>query len=97
MLMQLTPDAEAHVEDAVIALFREVSAARDAFFQRTVGSMRRVETELREWNVDGSRAASLARIRAEVQAICDTIGAGPSRTNCRTFLAEQSQQSPEAI
>ena len=97
MLVRLRPDAEGRIEHATIALFQEVSAARDAFFHRTVGSMRRLETELREWNVDGGRDPSLARIRAEVQAICGTIGDGPSRTNCRTFLAEQSQESPEPI
>ena len=93
-LVRLRPDAEGRIEQATIALFQEVSAARDAFFHRTVGSMRRLDTELREWNVDGSRESSLARIRAEVQAICDTVGDDSSRANCRTFLAEQS---PEAI
>ena len=90
MLVQLRPDADARIEHAAIALFQEVSAARDAFFHRTVGSMRRLETELREWNVDGIRDSSLARIRAEVEAICDSIGDDTSRANCRTFLAEQS-------
>ena len=94
MLVQFRPDAEVRIENTAIALFQEVSAARDAFFQRTVSYMRRLETDLREWNVAGIREASLARIRAEVQAICDIIGDVPSRANCRTFLAEQS---PEAI
>jgi thiol-disulfide isomerase/thioredoxin len=94
MLVQFRPDAEVRIENTAIALFQEVSAAREAFFQRTVGSMRRLETDLREWNVAGIRESSLARIRAEVQAICDIIGDVPSRANCRTFLAEQS---PEAI
>ena len=124
MLVRLRPAAEGRIEHATIALFQEVSAARDAFFHRTVGSMRRLETELREWNVDGIRDSSLARIRAEVQAICDTVGddwsengghralphapfswssmsrsdrGDSSRTNCRTFLAEQSPESPEEI
>lgn len=93
MLVQLRPDADVRIENTAIALFQEVSVARDAFFHRTVGSMRRLETELREWSVDGIRESSLARIRAEVQAICDTVGDDISRSNCRTFLAEQS---PEA-
>ena len=91
MLLQLTPAAEARVEDSIGDLFREASSNTDAFFLRTVRSMRRLETDLREWNRDGTHAQSLARIRAEVMAICDTISAGdPSRTTCRTFLSDQS-------
>jgi len=93
MLARLRPDAEGRIEHATIALFQEVSAARDAFFHRTVNYMRRLETELREWNVDGIRESSLARIRAEVQAVCDTIGDDSSRANCRTFLAERSAEA----
>ena len=94
MLVQLRPDTHVRIENTVIALFQDVSAARDAFFHRTVNYMRRLETDLREWSVDGIRESSLARIRAEVQAICETVGDDSSRANCRTFLAEQS---PEAI
>ena len=90
MLARLTPDAETRIEDTVIALFREASGTKDAFFHRTTGAMRRMETYLQEWNADGLRAPSVARIRAEVLAICDGMADdGPSRTTCRTFLAEQ--------
>ena len=91
MLVQLAPDAKVPIEDTSIALFREASETQDAFFLRTTRYMRRLETYLLEWNVDGDRAPSVARIRAEVMAICDSIAEdGPSRATCRTFLAEQS-------
>ena len=93
MLVQLRPDADVRIENTAIALFQEVSVARDAFFHRTTNYMRRLETDLHEWNVDGIRESSLARIRAEVQAICDTIGDDSSRANCRTFLGEQSREA----
>ena len=107
MLAQLTPDAEARIEDTAIALFREASSAQDAStapcaclppanpgtFLRTTRYMRRLETYLQEWDVDGIRAPSVARIRAEVLAICDGMADdGPSRATCRTFLAEQSPE-----
>ena len=82
-----------------MALFREAGAAPDAFFLRTTRYMRRMENYLREWNVNGARASSLARIRAEVVAVCDAMAdGGPSRTNCRTFLARPSQtpESPDS-
>ena len=93
MLAQLTPDAEARIEDTAIALFREASSAQDAFFLRTTRYMHRLETYLQEWDADGIRAPSVARIRAEVLAICDGMADdGPSRATCRTFLAEQSPE-----
>ena len=99
MLAQLTPDEERRIEDTVVALFREAGAAPDAFFLRTTRYMRRMENYLLEWNVNGAHAPSLARIRAEVVAICDAMAdGGPSRTNCRAFLARPSHtpESPES-
>ena len=93
MLAQLTPDAEARIEDTAIALFREASSAQDAFFLRTTRYMRRLETYLQEWDVDGIRAPSVARIRAEVLAICDGMADdGTSRGTYGTFLAEQTPE-----
>ena len=93
MLAQLTPDAEARIEDTAIALFREASSTKDAFFLRTTRYMHRLETYLTEWDAGGIRAPNVARIRAEVLAICDRIADdGPSRATCRTFLAEQSPE-----
>ena len=81
--------------DTVIALFREAGATQDAFFHRTTSTMRRMETYLQDWNGDGFRAPSVARIRAEVLAICDSMpDAGPSRANCRTFLEDQPPEPP---
>ena len=89
MLAQLTPDAEARIEDTTIALFREAGRAKDAFFLRTTRYMRRLENFLRAWDGGAVRAPSMARIRSAVLAICDGMAdAGPSRATCRTFLAE---------
>ena len=94
MLAQLTPNAEARIEDTTIALFREASKAKHAFFLRTTRYLHRLENYLRAWNADGIRAASMARMRAEVLAICDAMADdGPSRATCRTFLADQSAGS----
>ena len=96
MLAQLTPDAEARIEDTAIALFREAGKAKDAFFLRTTRYMRRLENYLQAWDADGVRAPSMTRIRAEVLAICDGIAEdGPSRANCRTFLAQRPPDPAE--
>ena len=96
MLAQLTPDAEARIEDTAIALFREAGTAKDAFFLRTTRYMRRLENYLQAWDAGGVRAPSMTRIRAEVLAICDGIAEdGPSRANCRTFLAQRPPDPPD--
>ena len=90
MLAQLTPDAEPLIEDTVIALFREASKTKHAFFLRTTRYLHRLENYLRAWNAAGIRAPSVARIRTEVLAICDAMADnGPSRATCRTFLADR--------
>ena len=89
LLTQIAPDDAVRIEDTVVALFREASRAKDAFFLRTTRYMRRLENYLRAWDDGGGRAPSMARIRSEVLAICTAMAdAGPSRTTCRTFLAE---------
>ena len=97
LLAQIAPDDAMRIEDTVIALFREASTAKDAFFLRTTRYMRRLENYLRAWDAGGVRAASMARIRSEVLAICDGMAdGGPSRTTCRTFLAEREPGSPDS-
>ena len=96
MLTQLTPDSEERIGDTVVALFREASTSRDAFFLRTTRYLRRLESYLREWNAGGTRAPGVALIRAEVLAICDGMADdGPSRATCRTFLGERPPGTPD--
>ena len=95
LLAQAAHDDEVRIEDTVITLFREASRTEDAFFLRTTRYMRRLETYLREWSGGGVHAASMARIRSEVLAICDGMAdTGPSRATCRTFLAQPSPEAP---
>ena len=73
----------------------ELGAEPDAFFNRVVSTMERLETALLEWNADGSYDASLVRIRAAVLKVCATIPAGDqSRANCESFLASLDAPIP---
>ena len=87
-LLSLAPYNSRLVEQVTIRVFRELSDAPDAFFLGVTGAMERLETALHEWNSEGTRDDSLARIRAEVLKVCAMIPAGDeSRTNCAAFLA----------
>ena len=90
LLVQLTPGDDVRIEDVTIAMFHELGSEGDDFFRVVDRSLRRLETDLREWNHDGSHAQSLDRIHAAVMAICDTLAGDPAREKCRAFLSERS-------
>jgi len=90
MLVQLTPGDDVRIEDVTIAMFRDLGSEGADFFSVADRSLRRLETDLREWNDDGSHVRSLERIRAAVMAVCDAIASAPAREKCRAFLSDRS-------
>ena len=95
-LLSLTPDNSRRIERITVKVFRELSGEPDAFFHRVTDSREHLETALHEWNAEGTRDDSLARIRAEVLKLCATIPAGDqSRTNCEAFLASLAGDAVE--
>ena len=86
-LVELSPADEAAIEATTLQLWREAAALPDAFEQRSGRSLQRVGTKLQTWGQGGAHAASMKRLRGELDTLC----ASPDRSDadraaCKSLL-----------
>ena len=86
-MVELAPQDEARIEKAAHQMLTEAAALPDAFYERSGRSLQRVGTRLRAWNKGGAHAASLKRLQARLDGICEALDAAdPKRSNCESLL-----------
>ena len=87
-LVDLAPGQAARIEATARQLFTEAGRDSGAFYKRSAGSLQRIGRALQAWNQDGSRAASLKRLQAQLETLCRQVDAADGRqANCRALLA----------
>ena len=69
-LVDLAPQDSDRIEKTAAKLLAEAGRDRGAFEGRSVRSLQRMGTKLGSWNADGKRAASLARLQAQLDRVC---------------------------
>ena len=78
---------EARIEKAAYQMLTEAAALPDAFYERSGRSLQRMGTKLRAWNKGGAHAASLKRLQARLDGVCEALDAAdPKRSNCESLL-----------
>ncbi len=86
-MVELAPKDEARIEKAAQLLLTEAAALPDAFYERSGRSLQRVGTKLQGWNKGGAHAASVKRLQAQLDGICNALDAtDPKRAKCETLL-----------
>jgi thioredoxin-related protein len=93
-LVDLAPADEAAIEATTLQLLREAASQPDAFEMRSGRSLQRVGKKLVAWNQGGAHAASMNRLRGELDTVC----AAPSRSDadraaCKSLLAPAAKAS----
>ena len=73
-LVDLTPADEAAIEAASLQIWREAATQPDAFEQRSGRSLQRAGTRLLAWSKGGAHAATMARLRGELETLCRRDG-----------------------
>ena len=82
-LVELAPRDEARIEKTVQQLWALAEAQPDAFDGRSARSLQRVGQRLIGWNKAGDHQATLARLKAKLDALCEQLGsAAPQRAAC---------------
>ena len=86
-LVDLAPADEAAIEATTLQLLREAASQPDAFEQRSGRSLQRIGKKLQAWGQGGAHAASMTRLRGELDTLC----AGPDRSEadraaCKSLL-----------
>ncbi len=86
-LIDLAPQDEKRIEGAVSQVIAEAAAQPNAFYERSARSMQRVGTKLIEWNKGRAHAASLQRVKTQIDGVCARLPADDSqRAVCEGLL-----------
>jgi thiol-disulfide isomerase/thioredoxin len=86
-LVELSPADEAVIEATTLQLWREAATLPDAFEQRSGRSLQRVGKKLQTWGQAGAHAASMTRLRGELDTLCASPGRSDAdRAACKSLL-----------
>jgi hypothetical protein len=70
-----------------LQLWREAATLPDAFEQRSGRSLQRVGKKLQTWGQAGAHAASMTRLRGELDTLCASPGRSDAdRAACKSLL-----------
>ena len=87
-LVDLSPQDSARIEKAALSVIGDIGATPATFYGRSQRSLDRIGKKLTAWNKDQQHGASLARIRAQMAAVCAKLPSGdPARTTCDEVLS----------
>ena len=93
-LVEMAPHDDARIEKAAAELLAEAAKQPDAFYERSGRSLQRVGTQLLAWNKGGAHAATLKRLQAQLDGVCDALDANdPKRANCAALLKPAARQT----
>jgi len=84
-LVELAPQDAPRIEKAASQLFAEAAQDKGAFHERSGRSLQRVGSKLAQWNAGGAHAASMQRLRAQLDGVCAKVDAA-ERAACEGLL-----------
>jgi len=74
-LVDLSPQDEPRIEQAVQQLFTEAANQPNAFYERSARSLQRVGSKLVAWNDGRKHAAAVQRLQAQLDGVCAKLPA----------------------
>ena len=92
-LVAYAPQDEAAIGRLAAQLLDEAAAQPDVFYERSAQSLRRISTQLRDWNRKGAHAAALRSFDARLAAICARLDAvDGQRATCEALGKPESKK-----
>jgi thioredoxin-related protein len=84
-LVDLAPAEAARIEAAAGQIFADAAKDDGAWHDRSARSLQRVGKKLSSWNADGKQAATMKRLQARLDRLCQRT-AQSEQAACRTLL-----------
>jgi hypothetical protein len=82
-LIELAPQDEARIEHAAKSVIGELDPTPDTFYERNRRGLERMGGKLAVWNAQRRHEPAMARIRAQMAAVCAKLpAADPARATC---------------
>lgn len=78
-LVELAPEDAARIEKAAAQLFTEAEKDPGAFYERSERSLKKVATLLADWNKGSTQAATLSRLKTQLDGVCNRLDAGDAK------------------
>jgi len=93
-LIDLAPQEAERIERAVKSVIADIEPKPETFYERNRGSLDRIGAKVAEWNKDGKQDAVLARLRAQLSAVCGKLPANAvERSTCEQVLEPKAAAS----
>ena len=90
-LIDLAPQDAARIEHAVRSVIADIEPKPETFYERNRSSLDRIGAKVAQWSKDGKQDAVLARLRAQLNAVCGKLPAdAPERATCEQVLAPKA-------
>ena len=90
-LVDLAPTDAPRIEKLAARLFTEAAQDKAAFHERSARSLQRVGKKLTSWNADGTHAATLKRLQAQLDRLCAKVEASDGqRATCTAVLPRKA-------
>ena len=92
-LVKFAPQDEAEISRVAGQLLDEAAAQPNVFYERSARSLRRVSTQLRDWNGNGAHAAALRQFDARLHALCARVDAADGqRATCDALSKPEAKK-----
>jgi thiol-disulfide isomerase/thioredoxin len=86
-LIELAPHDEARIEHAAKSVIGELDPTPDTFYERNRRGLERMGGKLAAWNAQHRHEPAMARIRAQMAAVCAKLpAADPARATCNGVM-----------
>ncbi len=90
-LIELAPQDAARIEQAAGRIIGELEAKPETFYARNGNVLSGLARRLNEWGATNLQDASLARLRAQMDGVCNKLpAAAPERKTCAQVLAPKA-------
>jgi thioredoxin-related protein len=87
-LVELSPEDTPRIEKAAAQLFAEAEKDPGAFYERSERSLKKVATLLGDWNKTPAQAATVGRLKAQLDGVCSKLDASDTkaRSACQGLM-----------
>jgi thiol-disulfide isomerase/thioredoxin len=93
-MTELSPDNDAAIVAISDAILKDVSGMPNAFYERNLHGLQRMQGALAKWDASHHHDASLNHERATLQGVCNALPAGdPQRASCTGLLTSSPTEA----
>ncbi|MFG6485548.1 thioredoxin family protein [Roseateles sp. BYS78W] len=94
-LVELSPEDTPRIEKTAGQLFAEAAKDPGSFYERSERSLKKVATQLADWNKSPVQAAAVGRLKAQLDGVCGRLDGSDAKAKsaCQGLLAPAGKKA----